>query len=176
VNARQLFRQTLIPCAVLFGGAAVMADGGPGADPANRPPVASTRAASPPAPGGDVRERVIRFLADRVRRDPDDVVALNRLAGEYLARYRRSGDDGDLYKSAGTAEQSLRAVPADQNAGGLAARTRALFALHRFGEARDLALKLIDLEPDKRYPLEILGDVQLELGEYEAAEGTYRKM
>jgi tetratricopeptide (TPR) repeat protein len=160
---------------LLFGGAAVVAESGPGADPANRPPVASTRAATQPAPG-DVRERVIRFLGDRVRRDPEDIVALNRLAGEYLARYRRSGEDGDLYKSAATAEQSLRAVPADQNTGGLAARARALFALHRFGEARDLALKLVDLEPGKRYPLEILGDVQLELGEYDAAEGTYRKM
>jgi tetratricopeptide (TPR) repeat protein len=160
---------------LLFGGAAAMGESGPGADPANRPPVASTRAASQPA-SADVRERVIRFLSDRVRRDPEDIVALNRLAGEYLAHYRRTGDDGDLYRSAATAEQSLRAVPADQNAAGLAARARALFALHRFGEARDLALKLVGLDPDKRYPLEILGDAQLELGEYDEAEGTYRKM
>jgi tetratricopeptide (TPR) repeat protein len=171
-----MLRRILIPCALLYGGAAATSDGGPGADPARRPRVAASTRASDGPSSTDVRERVIRFLADRVRRDPDDIVALNRLAGEYLARYRRSGDDGDLVKSAATAEQSLRAVPAGQNAAGLAARARALFALHRFGEARDLARKLVDLDPDKRYPLEILGDVQLELGDYEAAEETYRKM
>ena len=65
---------------------------------------------------------VIRFLEDRVARDPDDIVALNRLAGEYLRRFRETGDDADLDRSYRTAEQSLKAVPAEVNAGGLEAR------------------------------------------------------
>src|SRR4051812_8849355 len=40
--------------------------------------------------------RVIRFLEDRVRRDPEDAIALNRLANEYLRRFRDTGDDHDL--------------------------------------------------------------------------------
>ena len=71
-----------------------------------------------------VREGVIAFLNKRVRDDPEDMVALNRLAGEYLGRYRQSGEDGDLLKSEAMAEQSLKSVPEGENPGGLAARPR----------------------------------------------------
>jgi tetratricopeptide (TPR) repeat protein len=132
--------------------------------------------ATRPAPSGDGAGRVLRFLEDRIRRDPDDITALNRLAGEYLHRFRRTGDDRDLTLSAGVAAQSLRSVPAAQNSAGLAARARALFALHDFATARDMGRQLVEQEPDKRYPLEILGDAQLELGDYDPAAQTYAKM
>jgi tetratricopeptide (TPR) repeat protein len=115
-------------------------------------------------------------LSERVRRDPEDMLALNRLAGEYLGRYRQSGDDGDLLKAGAMAEQSLKSVPEAQNPGGLGALARARFALHHFDEARAMALRLVEYVPDKAYPLGILGDAQLELGEYGAAEKNYRKM
>src|SRR5215213_2291270 len=86
------------------------APGGP--PPASRPstaPVPSTAA---------VRASVIRFLEERIRRDPEDIVALNRLAGEYLLRFRDSGDDADIALSAKAAAQSLSSVPADLNKGG----------------------------------------------------------
>ena len=137
--------------------------------------MAGARASSRPAVD-EVRERVIAFLSERVRRDPEDMVALNRLAGEYLGRYRQSGDDGDLLKSQAMAEQSLKSVPESENPGGLAARARARFALHHFDEAREMGLRLVQYDPDKRYPLEILGDAELELGDYDAAEATYRKV
>ena len=117
---------------------------------------AAAAAANPAAPDPDIR--VIHFLEDRVRRDPDDVTALNRLSGEYLRRFRRSGDDRDLTRASDTAAQSLLAVPAEQNAAALAARACAVFALHGFAAVRDMALQLAQLEPAKRYPVEILGD------------------
>jgi tetratricopeptide (TPR) repeat protein len=129
---------------------------------------------APTAPDPD--NRTIRFLEDRVRRDPEDITALNRLSGEYLRRFRRSGDDRDLTLAADTAAQSLRAVPGAQNSAGLAARARALFALHGFAAARDLAQQLVELEPAKRYPFEILGDAVLELGDYDQAAAAYKKM
>ena len=49
-------------------------------------------------------------------------------------------------------------------------------ALHQFARARDDGLNLVDLAADKRYPLEILGDAQLELGDTDAAAETYKKL
>jgi tetratricopeptide (TPR) repeat protein len=152
--------------------AEALAENGPSAAPS----APATRATSRPAPSGGADGLVIRFLEDRIRRDPDDITALNRLAGEYLRRFRRTGDDRDLTLSAGVAAQSLRSVPAAQNSAGLAARARALFALHDFAAARDMGNQLVEQEPDKRYPLEILGDAQLELGDYDPAANTYAKM
>jgi tetratricopeptide (TPR) repeat protein len=127
-------------------------------------------------PPATAPSRVIRFLEERVERDPDDIVALNRLSGEYLFRFRDAGDDADLHRAASSAERSLKAVPAEVNKGGLAARARASFSLHRFAAARDDGRQLLRLEPDRRYPLEILGDALLELGEYEEAADVYGRM
>jgi tetratricopeptide (TPR) repeat protein len=126
--------------------------------------------------GSEPDSPVIRFLEERITGDPLDILALNRLSGEYLARFRISGDDDDLDRAARCAEQSLKAVPADLNKGGLAARARASFALHRFAAARDDARRLVQMEPGKRYPLEILGDALLELGDYAEAADVYAKM
>jgi tetratricopeptide (TPR) repeat protein len=134
----------------------------------------STRPAMSPA--GDRSAAVIRFLEQRVGRDPDDITAQNRLAGEYLHRFRLTGDDQDLFRGLAAAERSLVSVKGEENSGGLAARARARFALHGFAAARDDALRLVEQEGDKRYPLEILGDALLELGDYDAAADAYAKM
>lgn len=118
----------------------------------------------------------IRFLEDRVKRDPDDLVSLNRLSGEYLARFRDSGDDGDLERALKAAEQSLQVVPGDLNKGGVTARAHAAFSLHRFATARDDARQLLKFEPDKRGHLELLGDALLELGDYAEAGEVYARL
>jgi tetratricopeptide (TPR) repeat protein len=168
--------RTIFHAALLIGGISIVLPNhtAQAASPAPNSPATTQAAITPAAPDPDLR--VIRFLEDRVHRDPDDVTALNRLSGEYLRRVRRSGDDRDLTRAADTAAQSLRGVPAEQNAAALAARARAVFALHGFDTARDMALQLVELEPAKRYPLEILGDALLELGDYDQAAAAYKKM
>jgi tetratricopeptide (TPR) repeat protein len=128
-----------------------------------------------PVSAGD-NTSAIRFLEDRVKKDPDDIVALNRLSNEYLTRFRDAGNDADLEQSLKTAEQSLHAVPADVNPAGLAARARTSLLLHQFAQARDDAQKLLALQSNRRYPLEILGDALLELGEVAEAAEIYQKM
>ena len=114
-------------------------------------------------------ENGIRFFEERVRRDPDDFIAWNQLADRYQRQLRHTGDDRFIGLMRQAAEQSLKAVPAEQNTGGLAALAQAMLTAHRFAETRDAARQLQELLPGKPRPLELLADAALELGEYEEA-------
>ena len=118
----------------------------------------------------------IRFLEDRVRRDPDDFIAYNKLAGYYLQRQRETGSVEFLTLASKAAQASLAAMPAEMNKGGLAALAQAEFASHEFARARDRATQLAGLDGGKAYPYEILGDALSELGDYDAAATAFRKM
>ena len=124
----------------------------------------------------EASETAIRFLEDRVRRDPDDFIAYNKLAGYYLRRQRETGSVTYLTLAAKAADASLKAMPAEQNPGGLAAVAYTEFASHEFAAARDHALQLIGLEKQKSFPYELLADALGELGDYDQATTAYAKM
>lgn len=175
----RLIRTMLVTAGTFVGisGPSLVRAADPVAPPTSRPSVANpTTAPAPVDPAAASRAGIIRFLEDRVRRDPDDMPALNRLGGEYLARFRDAGDDADLARALAVADQSLKAVPAVVNSGGLAGRSQAAFALHRFAAARDDAAKLVAQESDRKYPLRLLGDALLELGDVDQAADAYVKM
>lgn len=121
-------------------------------------------------------ERTIRFLEQRVKRDPDDITALNRLAGLYLQRARETGAVDYLLLAGKRATRSLAAVPEEQNAEGLAMRCRVAFESHEFAEARELGGKLVRLAGDKPLSHALLGDALNELGDYVGAEAAYARM
>src|ERR1043165_5561974 len=77
----------------------------------------------------------LRFLEQRVKSDPMDSVALNRLSWAYVLEMRQSGDLSYLERAGGTARPSLEAVPAAQNTGGLVALSMAQFESHNFQDA-----------------------------------------
>ena len=139
--------------------------------PVSQPPNPSIPVAATVAATG-----TIRFLEDRVRRDPDDFVANNKLASEYLQRLRETGDITYLNLASRAANASLATLPAEQNKGGLVAVTQVEFSSHEFAAARDHALRLAELEPNKGYPFQFLGDALLELGQYADAEAAFRQM
>jgi tetratricopeptide (TPR) repeat protein len=141
--------------------------------PANKKLDTTQIAASLPADNNKAREQAIRFLENRVRQDPDDIAALNKLAGYYLQLQRETGNAQYLELAERAAQASLRVLPAEQNKGGLGAMINAAYAAHRFSEARDLAQLLIKIDPGKGYPFQSLGDSLLELGDYEGAEKAY---
>ena len=124
----------------------------------------------------DVEQQTIRFLEERIKRDPEDFIAANKLAGQYLQRVRETGDVTYLNLALKAARASLSTLPAEQNTGGLTALAQAEYASHEFAAARDHALQLTKLEPNKSYCYQILGDALLELGEYEKAEAAFRQM
>lgn len=121
-------------------------------------------------------ERVIRFLEQRVRRDPEDITALNRLAGLYLQRARETGAVDYLLLAGKKATQSLAAVPEVGNVDGLAMRCRVAFESHEFTDAREAAGRLVGLAADKASSHALLGDALLELGDYSGAEASYARM
>ena len=133
-------------------------------------------AAAPLEANDHAHEAAIRFLEDRVKRDPDDFGAYNRLAGYYHHRLRETGDLSYLDLAARAARASLASMPEVRNAGGLAALAQSEFAAHDFAAARDHAMQLTALDPGKSYPYGMLGDALLELGEYEKAADAYRQM
>ncbi len=133
-------------------------------------------AAAPLASEDDANDVAIRFLEDRVRRDPENFVAHNKLAAYYLQRVRETGSFDYLDLATRAAKASLDAVPVVRNAGGLSALTQAEFSSHEFAAARDHAKQLIELDPGKPYPYGILGDSLLELGDYEGAATAFQHM
>src|SRR5215468_5726907 len=133
-------------------------------------------AARPVPAGADGSEQAIRFLEDRVKKDPDDFIALNKLTGYYLLRLRETGSATWLDLAARAARSSLKAIPAEQNAGGLSLLAQVEFSAHDFASARNHAEQLTRLEPRKAYPFLQLGDALTELGDYEAAQSAFREM
>lgn len=121
-------------------------------------------------------EKEIRFYENKIKNDPEDFSANNKLAGLYLQKLRETGDIALLDLAFRAARASLESVPEVRNSGGIAALALAEFAAHDFTNSRDHALRLIELEPSKSYPQSMLGDALLELGEYEKAEIAYKKI
>jgi tetratricopeptide (TPR) repeat protein len=133
-------------------------------------------AASPVPAGAEGSEPAIRFLEDRVKRDPDDFIALNKLAGYYLLRLRETGNATWLDLATRSARNSLKAIPAERNLSGLSLLAQAEMSAHDFVSARDHAEQLTRLDSRKGYPYLLLGDALMELGDYDAAQKAFREL
>src|SRR6185436_19978141 len=126
--------------------------------------------------GNDTTMMAVGFLEERVKSDPDDIVALNKLAAYYLQLHRETEDVSYLELSLQSAQSSLRALPVEQNLGGLRALAQAEYETHNFGSARDHAKELTEYEPQRTFGFQLLGDARLELGDYDGATEAYKKM
>jgi len=118
----------------------------------------------------------VRFLEDRVKDDPDDLVALNKLSVYYLQLHKTTEDLKYLELALRSAQASLGVLPIDQNLGGLQALAQVEFETHNFIAARDHAKDLTEYQPHKTLGYQLLGDALLELGEYDQAETAYRQL
>ena len=171
--SRKLFGSLLLACAVCI----TQACGGYWARPATTTTAAPAPAPAAPLPSDEeLTAGTIRFLEERVRQDPLDFIAYNKLCGYYLQRQRETGDVQYLELARRAADASLKAIPAGQNPGGLAALARAEFTAHDFAAARDHARQLTTLEPRKGSSYELLGDALLELGDYDQAQAAFAQL
>ena len=77
-------------------------------------PVIEPRAASSQSTASSqfaVEKETIRFLEDRVKKDPEDFIAHNKLAQQYLQRLRETGDLTYLNLAMKAARTSLATLP-----------------------------------------------------------------
>jgi len=109
--------------------------------------------------------RTVAFWEGLARRDPEGAIAERELAGAYLARQRETGDVADAVRAEAAARRSLKIVP--RNASAMSRLARSLLAQHRFPEALEVARRAGAFDPRSA---RLLADVQIELGDYDAAE------
>ncbi|HEY7546823.1 MAG TPA: tetratricopeptide repeat protein [Blastocatellia bacterium] len=136
---------------------------------------ATVPTATPLPADADSSQATIRFLEDKVKRDPEDFVAYNKLAGYYLQRLRETGSTDYLDLASRAAKASLAIVPQEMNAGALSATAQVELASHDFPSARAHAETLVRLESNKTYPYLILVDAFIELGDYDKATSIVSK-
>lgn len=161
----------VIGTAVLLGG--ILA-GNPTAGSASetRQGAAASRLLDGFAPG-DTAAYAAR-LERRVETSPEDAEGLALLGLAYQQRARETGDPGFYPRAEEALHRSLRLVTAnDLGLTGLAALAA---SRHRFPEARRLARRALSLNPYSAPALGILGDAQVETGDYDGAFATFDEM
>lgn len=131
-----------------------------------------TAHAAPAVSEVEIRNLDIAFYRRRAERDPQGAADLAQLAGLYLQRGRETGDFADFRRAEAAARASL--VRRDfRNGKARLTLASSLLAQHRFVEALEVARALCAGEPDEVGYRALLGEIELELGRYEAAGRTY---
>src|SRR5262245_5756470 len=115
-------------------------------------------------------DRLIEFYEHEVQKAPT-TTGLTFLGQMYLQRGRLTGDVQTYVQAAAAAERAVSLAPRDRTARTLAAGIR--YTTHDFAGAEHDAQVLVAERPDDVGSLAVLGDAQLELGDYAAAAATY---
>lgn len=118
------------------------------------------------------RDTQIRVWTTALQQDPASAISLTQLSGLYLQRARETGDD----QSYSTAEQYARrslALRTNRNGPAFVTLAAALVAQHRFQEAEQVAKDLVAFDQDVPQYRAQLGEIQMELGEYDAARQSF---
>jgi tetratricopeptide (TPR) repeat protein len=139
--------------------------------------VGARRAAGAPEPVVDeqlMRDADIAFFTERSRRDPRSAADLAQVAALCLQRGRETGDPADFHRAEAAARRSLGARDW-RNAKAQLVLASSLLAQHRFREARREAERLVENDP-RPSSRALLGEIQLELGDYGAADVTFRSL
>jgi tetratricopeptide (TPR) repeat protein len=130
-------------------------------------------ASSPRLGEAEVIELDLKFFEARVSRDPLSARDHAELARLHLQRARLSGAaDADLARAERYARRSL-ALRTAHNVAAIQVLASSLMGRHRFAEALEVAERLVTVEAGSPAARALLGEVQLELGAYRDAAGTF---
>ena len=130
-------------------------------------PVAVAAETAPP-------DRAIVSAQRALRRNPYDANAYYRLGDAYIQKARENGDVAYFARAQTALEKSLALAP--QHSGATRHLAYVLYSVHEFDKAASLAAKALELDPADAHAWGVLGDAQLEVGNYEQAETAYRHM
>jgi tetratricopeptide (TPR) repeat protein len=128
--------------------------------------------ATPTLSEPEVRELDIKYFAERAHRDPTGASDLAMLGALYLSRARETGDPRDVLLAEEVARRSMRNRP-QRNGQAAQVLQSSLLAQHRFDEALRLALAAHDAEPENAALLAAVGEIQMELGQYDSARVSF---
>jgi len=116
----------------------------------------------------NVRDRDIEFYSKRILEDPASATDRFTLAGMLFTRARNSGSTADLDRAEGLVRESI-AKRTQRNYQAFELLASLLMARHEFRSARAVALRADSLDPGTPSHLALLGEIELELGDYDAA-------
>lgn len=134
-------------------------------------PVAGAAAAAEAA----VRDKDIAFFERRAAEDPISAADRAELASRYLQRSRETGDFNDVLRAEELARKSL-SLRASHNSETSVTLIAALIEQHRFTEALKLARQLVADEPASDRYTAMLGEISLEVGDYDAARAAFASL
>lgn len=116
----------------------------------------------------DHMERQIEFYSRRAKADPWSAGDRSSLAMLYLQRSRETGRHEDVVLAEQMARESLRLRP-EHNVNTWAVLAASLLEQHRFADAREAAARLVDEMPENPAYRAYLAEIEMELGDYDAA-------
>jgi tetratricopeptide (TPR) repeat protein len=119
-----------------------------------------------------LRSEHIAFYERRLAEDPESAADLGQLAGLYLQRARERGDVEDYHRAEHAARRSL-GIRSARNGKTRLVLASSLLARHRFPEALQEARALVAEQPEVSSYRALLGEIELEMGEYDAARVTF---
>jgi tetratricopeptide (TPR) repeat protein len=119
----------------------------------------------------DTRVRAAQLL---LRRHPLDARAHHRLGDAYIQKARETGDAKYFTLAEDALRKALAIAPA--SSGAVRHLAYVLYSRHAFQDAAAEARKAISLDPTDSHAHGILGDAQLEVGQYAEAERAYERM
>lgn len=114
----------------------------------------------------------LRVWSVALAQDPVSALALGHLAALHLQRARETGDNRDYNKAEEYARRSL-ALRVNRNGPTFVTLAAALVAQHRFQEAEQVATDLVAFDPSIPQYRAQLGEIQMELGHYDAARSSF---
>lgn len=115
-----------------------------------------------------VRDRDIEFYSRRLAEDPASAADRVTLAKLFFTRSRVTGSTTDLTRAGELARESI-AERTQRNYQAFELLASILMARHEFREARTIAAQVDSIDPGNHSHLALVGEIELELGDYDAA-------
>ena len=104
--------------------------------------------------------------------DSESAIALGQLAGLYMQRGRESGDESNYVAAEAYARRST-ALRSNRNGAAFVTLASSMLAQHEFRSADSVVSELVGFEPDVPQYRALLGEIKLELGDYNAARSAF---
>lgn len=116
----------------------------------------------------------IQRLTQSIAANPQKVVSYVSLSQAYLQKVRETAD-ASYYQKINDLMDQAEKIDA-KNANIPAMRASVMLGRHKFKEAYAFAMTAVELAPDSNVNYGLLGDAQVELGQYKEAAASFQKM